>query len=199
MSKDKSGNWFGRHKVLTVIGGLIVLSIIGAALGGSNKTNNNQTSSSTNSKAAASTTSSGTAATPKLNQPANDGKFSFTITSFNCGETQVTQPDDSYQTSQAQGQFCSMGLTIKNIGTVAQDFDSGSQYIYDNSGKQYSYSSDGTITANPSASQFPVLETVNPGNSVSGTVVFDIPKGVTPVTANLHDSAASGGVKVSLQ
>ena len=35
--------------------------------------------------------------------------------------------------------------------------------------------------------------------SVSGDIIFDIPKGVTPVTAVLHDSAFSGGVKVNLQ
>lgn len=196
---DKKTNWFARHKILTVIGVLVLLAIIGGAASGGNKTNNNSSSSSNTGSKTTAATSNNTAALPKLNQPANDGKFQFTITSFNCGETQVTQPDAPDITSQAQGQFCSMNLTVKNIGTVAQDFDASSQYIYDNSGKQYSYSSDATITANPTSSQFPVLETVNPGNSVSGTVVFDIPKTITPVTATLHDSAASGGVKVSLQ
>lgn len=197
MSKGKTGNWFGRHKVLTVIGVLVVLAIIGAA--GSSKSNNPQPASTNTGSKAVASTSNNTATTPKINQPANDGKFQFTITSFSCGETQVTQPDAPDITSQAQGQFCSMGLTVKNIGNVAQDFDASSQYIYDSTAKQYSYSSDATITANSTSSQFPVLETVNPGNSVSGTVVFDIPKSITPYYATLHDSAASGGVKVSLQ
>jgi hypothetical protein len=34
---------------------------------------------------------------------------------------------------------------------------------------------------------------------VTGDIIFDIPKDQTPVTAELHDSAFSGGVKVSLQ
>ncbi len=38
MSKDKSGNWFGRHKILTVVGVLIVIGIIASAAGG-NKSN----------------------------------------------------------------------------------------------------------------------------------------------------------------
>ena len=196
---DKKSNWFARHKILTVIGVLVLLAIIGGASSGGNKTNNNSSANSSTGSKTAATTTNNNAATPKINQPANDGKFQFTITSFTCGETQVTQPDAPDITSQAQGQFCSMGLTVKNIGSVAQDFDASSQFIFDSTAKQYSYSSDATITANPTSSQFPVLETVNPGNSVSGTVVFDIPKGVTPTTATLHDSSASGGVKVSLQ
>lgn len=196
---DKKRNWFAKHKILTVIGVLVVLAIIGAAANGGNKTNNNQANNTSGKAAATTSNNSSAAAMPKINQPASDGKFQFVITSFTCGETQVTQPDAPDITSQAQGQFCSMSLTVKNIGTVAQDFDASSQYIYDNGSKQYSYSSDATITANPTSSQFPVLETVNPGNSISGIVVFDIPKGVTPLTATMHDSAASGGVKVSLQ
>lgn len=39
---------------------------------------------------------------------------------------------------------------------------------------------------------------INPGNSVEGVVVFDIPKDQTPTTAELHDSSPSNGIKVSL-
>lgn len=38
MSKDKSGSWFARHKILTVIGTLVVIGIIASAAGG-NKSN----------------------------------------------------------------------------------------------------------------------------------------------------------------
>jgi hypothetical protein len=192
---DKKQNWFKRHKVwTTVIGIFLLFSIIGAI--GSNSST--PTTASTKSSGGAAQSSSTASTMPTLNQPANDGKFSFTVTSFKCGETQITQPDDSYQTSQAQGQFCVMDLTVKNIGSVAQDFDPSSQYIYDNANKQYSSSSDATITANPTSSDFSVLDTVNPGVSVSGIVVFDIPAGTSPTYVMLHDSGASNGVKVSL-
>lgn len=45
--KDKSGSWFGRHKILTVIGTLIVVGIIASATGGSKS--NTQTMPSSNS------------------------------------------------------------------------------------------------------------------------------------------------------
>lgn len=52
MSKDKSENWFGRHKVLTVIGSLVVLIIIASAASSGSKTNT-QTVNSNDTKTAA--------------------------------------------------------------------------------------------------------------------------------------------------
>jgi hypothetical protein len=198
--QHKKKNWFKRHKVwTTAIALLILFMIIGAANSGKTNTNNSSASTTGASSPKATTNNTSSApATPKINQQANDGKFAFIVTSFTCGETQITQPDNSYQTSQAQGQFCLMNLTVKNIGTVAQNFDASSQYVYDSSGKQYSSSSDATITANTTSSQFSVYESVNPGVTVSGIVVFDVPKGTNPVYAILHDSGASNGVKVNL-
>jgi hypothetical protein len=198
--KEQKKGWVKRHKVWSsVIALLVLFMIIGAS--NSNKTTTNNASATTASKSGSKPTTSNTntaPSTPKLNQVANDGKFAFTVTGFTCGETQITQPDNSYSTSQAQGQFCVMNLTVKNIGTVAQTFDAASQYVYDNSSKQYSYSSDASITANTSSNQFSVYESVNPGVTVSGIVVFDVPKGVTPIYAMLHDAGASNGVKVNL-
>lgn len=42
-------------------------------------------------------------------------------------------------------------------------------------------------------------EEINPGNTATGTIVFDVPKGRQIVEAELHDSALSGGVTVDLQ
>jgi hypothetical protein len=50
---EKKKNWFGRHKVLTVIGVIILLAIIGGAAGGGNKSS----TSTTNSSSTASTSS----------------------------------------------------------------------------------------------------------------------------------------------
>ena len=49
---EKKKSWFGRHKVLTVIGVIVLLAIIGGAAGGnkSNTTNSSNTTASTSSK-----------------------------------------------------------------------------------------------------------------------------------------------------
>lgn len=41
MANQKEGNWFKRHKILTVIGALIIVGIISAAASGGNKSNTN--------------------------------------------------------------------------------------------------------------------------------------------------------------
>jgi hypothetical protein len=137
-------------------------------------------------------------ATPGLNQAANDGKFQFTVTSFSCGQSQLSN-DNEFETATAQGQFCVLKLDIKNIGSEAQQFDNSAQYIYTSDGKRLSYATDGTTAANSSGSQCSLLPTINPGNSLSCNVAFDVPQGVTPTYAVLHDSSFSGGVKVALQ
>lgn len=88
-------------------------------------------------------------------------------------------------------------MSVKNTGNEAQTLDSSSQYLYNASGQKYSADSTASFTANPSGSTF--LNSINPGNTASGKFVFEVPKDQTPVTAELHDSAFSGSVKVKLQ
>jgi len=47
MSKDKTGNWFKRHKILSGVGVLIVIGVIASAAGGSKSSDSMTNSSST--------------------------------------------------------------------------------------------------------------------------------------------------------
>lgn len=181
--------WFKKHKILTVIGVIVLLAIIGGAAGGGNKTN---TSTSSNDNKQASENKPSTA---KIGEVARDGKFEFTVASVECGK--ASAGTNEYLTKQAQGQFCFVNVTVKNIGNEAQTFDSSSQYLYDAANAKFSADGTASLYANPQGSTF--LNQINPGNSVSGILVFDLPKDKTPTTAELHDSAFSGGVKVNLQ
>jgi hypothetical protein len=53
------------------------------------------------------------------------------------------------------------------------------------------------VLASPQAEKF-FLQEINPGNSVSGIVVFDVLTGQTPDHLELHDSLFSGGVTVNV-
>lgn len=192
MAEDKKNNWFSRHKVLTVIGVIILIAIIASAAGGGKKNDNTTADSSKSS----SSSSKAAATTAKLNEPARDGKFEFTVSSFKCGVASVSD-SSGYLSKSAQGQYCELSVSVKNIGDQAQTFDGSSQYLFNASGQKYNYDGTATIYANPSDST--LLNTINPGNSATGTIVFDVPKDVTPTTAELHDSSFSGGVKVNLQ
>jgi hypothetical protein len=197
MSKDKTGNWFGRHKILSGIGVLIVIGIIASAAGGSKSTTT--TSKGSSPTASTSSTKSSTASLAKINQPADDGKLQFTVTGIQCNQSQVEDPSDTDVATTAGAPYCIVSLNVKNIQTVAQTFDSSSQYLYDATNKQYSVDSGATITLNPESSNFMEDPTVNPGVSISGQLVYDIPSTITPAYAILHDSSLSSGVKVGLQ
>lgn len=71
MAKQKDGNWFKRHKILSVIGALIVVGIIASAASGSKS--NTQTVPNSNSDTTAT----------QANQPAVSQKEKLTIKNSN--------------------------------------------------------------------------------------------------------------------
>jgi len=86
----------------------------------------------------------------------------------------------------AHVRFTILHVTVKNIGGQAQTLDASSQFVFDAAGKQFSADS-------AASSQTFFLTDINPGNQVTGTIAFDLPKGDTAVKAELHDSPFSGG------
>jgi hypothetical protein len=129
-----------------------------------------------------------------LKTPVRDGKFEFTVKSFECG---VSKIGSSFMTEKAQGQFCIATLKVSNIGNESQMFDGTSQYLFDSEGREFSASTEAAI-ALPESQSF--LEDINPGNTVSGKVVWDVPKsGFKAERLKLHDSMFSGGVEVALK
>ena len=133
------------------------------------------------------------AAAAGLNQPARDGKFEFTVTKVECG---IAQVGGEYLNKKAQGQFCLVHVTVKNIGNEARTFTSSNQSAYNAAGQKYGADGAAGIYLEDDSRAF--LEDINPGNSVNGIVVFDIPKDAKIVKLELHDSAFSGGVVVNV-
>ncbi|GAA0368228.1 hypothetical protein GCM10009541_08300 [Micromonospora gifhornensis] len=130
----------------------------------------------------------------KIGDPARDGKFEFTVKSTKCGVRKVGS--DMFG-AKAQGQFCLVTLKVKNIGKESQMFDGSSQKAYAADGTEYSADGGAALYANENAETF--LNDINPGNQVTGVVVFDIPRGVKLTKLELHDSMFSGGVTVALK
>ncbi|MEU4422984.1 DUF4352 domain-containing protein [Actinoplanes sp. NPDC024001] len=129
----------------------------------------------------------------EMGKPARDGKFEFTVTKLDCSKSSVGK---SVLAQKAQGTYCIVSLTVKNIGEEAQTFDGTSQKAYDAAGTQYSNDSAAELALAGDASTF--LEQINPGNQVKGQLVYDVPKGTELTAIELHDSFLSGGVKIPL-
>jgi len=178
-------NWFIRHKVLTGFGALVVLVIaisVSSSGGGG-----------TASSPPSSTASGGTAAkSAGLGTPVRDGKFEFVVQSFKCGQKMV---GSQALGRTAQGQFCTAKVSVKNTSGEAQALFSSNQKLIDAAGRQYDTDDAALFYVNEGGSLF---SNINPGNSVAGTVIFDVPKDFKASKLELHDSALSGGVNVTV-
>jgi hypothetical protein len=132
--------------------------------------------------------------TKRLGQVARDGRFEFTVTKVQTGVSRIGTTDFS---KPAQGQFVLLYVTVRNIGAEAQTFDGSSQYLYDAATPHpYSADSDAAVYLDQSQS---FRNDIHPGNAVSGIVVFNMPQGVRPTLATLHDSPSSAGVTINLK
>jgi len=122
-----------------------------------------------------------------------DGKFEFRVTEVDCSKSEV---GSEYMNKKAQGKFCQISLTVKNIGDEAQVFDGSSQKAMDAKGTEFSNDGTAELYANQDNSTF--LNEINPGNQATGKVIFDVPKATTLTSLELHDSPFSGGATVAL-
>jgi hypothetical protein len=133
------------------------------------------------------------AATGVLGKPATDGKFEFTVTGMKCGATSV---GGEFTKTRAQGQFCQVTVTVKNVGTSAEIFDSGSQKAYAADATEFSVDTAAELAVNEDNQTW--LENINPGNQVKGTLVFDVPKGTKLTSIVVHESMFTPGIRVPL-
>ncbi|PRX12353.1 DUF4352 domain-containing protein [Actinoplanes italicus] len=178
-----------RKKWPFIVGGIVLVMILGCVgifalfVGGAAKVAEDLDDNQSGKNAAAG----------EMNKPATDGKFQFTVTGMKCG---VAEVGGEFANEKAQGEFCLIDVTIKNVGTSAEIFNDGSQKAYDGANTEYSVDSGAAIFANEDSSTF--LEQINPGNSVKGKLVFDVPSGTKLTSVVLHESAFTAGVKVPL-
>jgi hypothetical protein len=133
------------------------------------------------------------AAGPGLGDKVRDGKFEFTVTKVKPG---VASVGDSAFGKKAQGQFVLVSVTVANIGDEPQTLVGDAQKLFDTQGREFSVDTEAAVYLSDSNS---IFEEINPGNSVKGTLMFDIPDGVKPARLELHDSPFSGGVEVTLR
>lgn len=198
-------SWFARHKGLSILLGLglAVLLCCGGAfalMGGDSSTS---TSSDSATDGSDETQDEGTEEGRKdeakegkaaaIGSKVRDGKFEFTITGVRDGGTQVGSSDFG---EKAQGQFWLVDITVENIGDESQVFFDSEQKLKDEKGREHS--SDSAAAMYLEGNENVWLEEINPGNTVKGSLIYDLPAGSTPTEIELHDSMFSGGVTVDL-
>ena len=179
-----------RKKWPWIVGGIVVMAILGCVglftlvLGGTAKVASDLDKNSSGKNAVAG----------KMNTATTDGKFQFTVTGLQCGVDSVG-PDGVGE--RAQGEFCLVSVQIKNVGKSAEVFNDFSQKAYAADSTEFSVDSGAATWVNKDSSTF--LESINPGNTVKGKLVFDVPKGAKLASVVLHESEFTAGVRVPLR
>ncbi|WP_370890282.1 DUF4352 domain-containing protein [Janibacter sp. GXQ6167] len=214
-------NWFAANPVLAVLLGAVLIIFmccaggIGLGMGASDSATTDQvasdesdatstTTSSAKKAASATKTADKTAAKktqaakpkaagPALGDTVRDGKFEFVVTEVKSG---VDSVGGTYLNEQAQGQFVLISISVTNVGDESQTLYDGAQKLTDDKGRTFESNSYAAIVMEDNDVW---MTKINPGNTVTGTLVYDMPKGAKPVTIDLHDSMFSGGVEVSLR
>ncbi|MFZ3395126.1 DUF4352 domain-containing protein, partial [Rhodococcus sp. 7Tela_A2] len=130
-----------------------------------------------------------------LGTPVRDGKFEFVVESFESGLSSVG--DNPFLTEEATGQFVTVTMTVMNTHTAAQFFSPDDQVLLDATGREFS--PDPTAALNFDSQLGAWGEELNPGNTATVTLIYDIPVDATPTGIELHDSMFSGGTVVQLR
>lgn len=194
--------WFKKKRIVLPLG-VVAIAAMASMGGGDEGTDQTVASASGSESGSESGTESGTESVytkdscstetaPGLNDAVRDGKFEFTVKKVDCGKTKI---GSSMLGTKAQGQFCLVSVKVENIGDEAQSMFGDNQLMFDKEGREFSADTEAAIYLDNAQT---LWEEINPGNSINGVVVFDVPKNAVPESIELHDSMFSDGVTVSL-
>ncbi|MBB5077796.1 DUF4352 domain-containing protein [Nonomuraea endophytica] len=134
---------------------------------------------------------SGTSAS--IGQAVTDGGLTMTVTKVE----QLDRIGAESLGKAARGRFVVVHLSVKNTGTRAQAFISDSQKLLAG-GAEYRADAGAAVYVDGADSKL-LYEKIKPGDTITGALVFDVPKGVQPGSIELHERASSGGAEVNLQ
>ncbi|WP_194817563.1 protein kinase [Nocardia sp. XZ_19_385] len=118
-----------------------------------------------------------------------DGKFEFAVGNIESGVRKVGS-------QRAAGSFLIVTLTVRNISDEAKWFTPFGQKLFDDNGNQIDPHLLATFLQGGNKHRNTIK--LEPGESATGKLVFDIPDSATPSRLALHDSPFSGGASVAL-
>lgn len=153
--------------ILGVIGVIVVLGIIGAASGDkSQKTGENTSAKSDNKQQEAKQIA-------KVGETVQDGDLAFTVTKVDT----ASSLGNSYTKKNAQGLFYVITLKVENKGKETKTVDSSMITLTDNQGRKFDRSIEGQTAKGLAQGNVDLfLQQVQPSLSVTGDIIFDIPK-----------------------
>ncbi|WP_312034315.1 DUF4352 domain-containing protein [Actinoplanes sp. TBRC 11911] len=131
---------------------------------------------------------------PGIGKAVRDGKFEFVVSRVDCSKTQVGV---EHLRRTAAGKYCVVSLSVKNIADRPKYFLGSAQKALDAAGTEFGDDELAGLYANQNIRT--LVNKIDPGERVTGKLVFDVPKPVTLTSLELHDSFLSGGARVTLR
>jgi hypothetical protein len=180
--------WFKKKRIL--IPGILVLVI--AAMTVSNSGNSGNSNATDSSSEGSDSGTDAPAYTPIGTAVADGDLMNFTVNEVTCG---VTSIGDSNFGAEAQGEFCLVKVTAENISKEPQ-YLSTDQTAFDAEGAEFDSDTSAMIWVEGNDG-FVLGEKLNPGNSLDGVFVFDIPKGGSLEYFEFKADIFSTGVKIA--
>lgn len=203
MSNEAEGatkkNWFARHKILTGILAvflfLIVIGMIGSGGSSSSPSSSNSTGGSSDSGTSTASEKTTTESVAKVGESVTDKDLDFVVTDITTAKTL----GNSFTKKDAQGTFQVITLKITNQGKETKTIDSSMFQLTDSEGRTFDRSVEGQSAKGFGEGNVDLfLQQVQPGLSVTGDIVFDIPDSATGLQLIVKGSVFSSGKKIDL-
>lgn len=116
-----------------------------------------------------------------------EGRFAVTVGELDC------EAGGTVAEVEATGRFCLLAVDVTNATDTEQSMELDRQVLLDETGTEYAISHEATEATGD------LVETVQAGESVTMTLVYDIPEDARIVAARISDDEATDGVLVDLQ
>ncbi|GAA2333309.1 hypothetical protein GCM10010170_012460 [Dactylosporangium salmoneum] len=123
---------------------------------------------------------------PKPSPVAVDGKLRFTVAKFACGTKEL---GDWPLVRRPKGQFCLVDLKVENTGGSTGRLWIGNQKLRDSGGTEYGPDEWSLVYYDKSR---PLANDIAPGATVQGTVVYDVPAGLTFTELRVRSGLVGG-------
>ncbi|MCF2571251.1 DUF4352 domain-containing protein [Brevibacterium sp. UCMA 11754] len=108
----------------------------------------------------------------------------------------VSSVGDEYLGAEAQGQFVTVNLSVKNTASAPDFFWEDNIKLGDEAGNTYSADSEAGLYADADSILF--AEEINPGNTAKGVLVFDVPADVSPDKLTFEGGLFADPIEISL-
>ncbi|WP_235488412.1 DUF4352 domain-containing protein [Frankia sp. AvcI1] len=138
----------------------------------------------------ASVTSSPTP-TAGLGLPATDGRLEFVVAGIDCSKSRL---GDGLLALRASGRFCLAQVTVRNTGDTAAALDNTTELLWDDHGDRHEANFLARFKLDEN-----LWDSIDPGETKRGTLVFDVPRDAQPQELELHESAQSDGVRIPVR